>query len=670
MTSIPTGSDPATRTGVDAPATPRTLPRSLFGNLRLSRQMGAAAIDHRSGYRPDIDGLRAIAVLSVVLYHAAVAATSGGFVGVDVFFVISGYVISKSLQADLERGHFSVMSFYERRVRRIFPAMFVMFAATWLVAFMLLLPTYFADYSQSLAASAGFVSNVYFWKASGYFANGANLRPLLHTWSLSVEEQFYLFAPLTLFAVHRWFGRRWALVLGPAAVASLALSAYAARIGPTANFFLLPTRAWELLLGAVLQLRPPAQLKARWVRELIGLAGLALIAWPVFGYTEATPFPGLTAIPPCLGAALLIYVGANEGSAVTRLLSLPALVAVGLISYSVYLVHWPIISFATFYTLRAPTPWESAAIVAASLTLGALSWRFIEQPFRHKDFRPSRRALLGGALAAMAAFIALGAVGVLAKGFPGRFPAFHEEQTVGSPAGRWREGVCFLDSNPDIPKWNARACTITPAGHEMALLWGDSYAAHYVPGIEADARNIPYTVLEYTAAGCPPVLSYTAYDRPNCQRFNQNALSVIRRNNVKVVVLSARWVDQQRRGLEQLTSTLTALSRMGVRAYVIGQSPMFTTHVQVIEFRNRDMKGQKSWPMAFDPDVNAKLRAIAGPSFVDPLPYMCRGKLCRYVQDGRLLFADEGHLSAYGSVLATPSYFPLVVRPPQAGPPR
>ena len=620
----------------------------------------ASTIEHRAGYRPDVDGLRAIAVLSVVLYHAGLTLTSGGFVGVDVFFVISGFVISKSLLADLNRGRFSISAFYERRIRRIFPALFVTFLATWAAAMVLLLPSYFVDFSKSLTASASFVSNLYFWKNSGYFANGANLRPLLHTWSLSVEEQYYIFAPIAFYLIFRFLKKRWALALLPVAAASLALSVYATRIGPTANFFLLPMRAWELLVGALLALSPPPVIRLRWVRELVALVGLGLIGWAVFAYTEATPFPGLSALPPCLGAACLIWAGSGQGTATTRVLSLPPFVGVGLISYSLYLVHWPIISFLTYYTLKAPRPADVVPILAASLLLAWLSWRFVEQPFRAKGMPASRRKVLTLGVAMIVAVAALGAAGIATKGFPQRFPHLAAQATH-DPKGLWSEGVCFLANNPDVAAWKEGPCTLTRGGPEKVLLWGDSYAADYVPGIKAAADRIPYTVIQYTAAGCPPILSYYSASRPNCQAFNRNALNIIDRDHVGAVVLSARWVDMQRRGLDEIRSTLDALKARGVKVYMLGQSPMFTTDVQLIAFRQ---PAKDHWSISFDPDLNNKLRAAAGPdvSFVDPLAHICSGPVCPYRQGQELMFNDEGHYSALGSRLAVDSYFPLIRR--------
>ncbi|MGH6958825.1 MAG: acyltransferase family protein, partial [Caulobacteraceae bacterium] len=608
----------------------------------------ARARAHGMAYRPDIDGLRAVAVLAVVLYHAGLRVTSGGFVGVDVFFVISGYVISKSLLGDIDGGRFSISGFYERRVRRIFPALFATMIASWVAAMALLLPSYLVDYSRSLAAAAAFASNFYFWKSSGYFANGATLRPLLHTWSLSVEEQFYIFAPLTLFLVARYFRKRWVLVLAPVALASLALSIVATRIGPTANFFLLPTRAWELILGALLALGDPPSLKASWAREVLAALGLALIAYAIFAYSPATPFPGLAALPPCLGAAMLIYVGASGGSLATRFLALPPMVAVGLISYSLYLVHWPIVSFLTYWQLRAPGPDEAPAILAVSLALAALSWRFVEQPFRNRSlFHPSRRALLGAGLATMAFAAGLGLLGVATGGFPGRFAHYVDKPTEAPPG--WND-PCFLGDNPDPSKWSAAACTLTPGPGPTALLWGDSYANHYAAGIKALAAHVPYRLIEYTAAGCPPVLSYSAVGRPGCALFNHKALRIVRDQHVKIVVLSARWVDLQRRGLGELTSTLDALKRLGVTTYVIGQSPIFTTDVHVIAFR-RHAGANAAWPISFDPELNRRLAAMAGPGrFVDPLAHLCHGLECPYRVGGQFLFNDDGHFSVAGSL--------------------
>ena len=516
-------------------------------------------------YRRDVDGLRALAILPVMLYHAGVPGVSGGFVGVDVFFVISGYVIALSLHEDLEQGRFSVWRFYAKRIRRIFPALFVTVGVTAVVAYVLLLPSYLLDFSKSLLAAAVFLSNLYFWQTSGYFAADAVHRPLLHTWSLSVEEQFYLFMPLATFVIYRYLGRRWLTVLLPAILASLALSAYATTTAPTANFFLLPTRAWELLLGAALALSKIPPTRSRWLGEALGIIGLAMIGYAVFAFDEATAFPGLNALFPCLGTALLIYVGQAQNArwqtAATALLSLRPLVFTGLISYSLYLIHWPIVSFLHYQALEPPGALQVAAILAASFALAALSWRYVEQPFRRPRTPAARAALtqprlLAGGLAAILVFAAAGAGGIAGSGFPQRMTDFAEQTIPGHQ--HWNRGRCFLDDNPDIRRWQADACTLTAGdrGGPAVLLWGDSFAAHYVPGIAAQAERTPARVIQYTAAGCPPILSYFSHARPRCSAFNAHALEIIRDLGIRRVVLAARWTDLRSRGLDQLGDTL------------------------------------------------------------------------------------------------------------------
>ena len=533
-------------------------------------------------YRADIDGLRAVAVLPVLFFHAGLSSFGGGFVGVDVFFVISGYVIALSLLEDLRHDRFSILAFYERRVRRIFPALIFTFAATWIAAWVLFLPSHFVDFSKSLFASAAFISNLYFWKYSGYFENSALLRPLLHTWSLSVEEQFYIFMPIAMYVIARFLKARWTLALLPVIAASLALSIFATTTAPTANFFLLPTRAWELLLGVLLALQPPPPLRGVKA-ELTAALGIGLIAFAVFAYSKFTPFPGLSALPPCVGAALLIYAGTHERTRVSQVLSLRPLVWIGLISYSLYLVHWPIVVFTRYTTLREPTSLQIAAIIIASLALAALSWRFIEQPFRRPKKRASRTVLLSGGIASMAVAMAIGAVGVGLQGAPWRFtdlPKMAEDK-----ADHWKTGTCFLLNDPDYRQWDAKACTRTTGAPQNALLWGNSFAAHYVPGILENAGMMSANVMQYTAAGCPPVLDYYSYARPRCQEFNRHALEIIKQYDIKTVILSSRWADLESRGLEMVRSTIEALTKAHVDVWLLGQSTEFATDVWVIDYR-------------------------------------------------------------------------------------
>lgn len=272
-----------------------TFPKPVHGKTHSLTQEICFFLRDIMQYRADIDGLRAVAVLPVLFFHAGVPYFSGGFIGVDVFFVISGYVITKGLRAEMEAGHFSVAGFYERRFRRIFPALVATLCLTFAAALFLLLPQELVDLSNSLIASVLSVSNIYFWRSSSYFDASSHFRPLLHTWSLSVEEQFYILMPLAMVASRYFFGRTWRYLFWPVLLVSLLLSIAATYTAPTANFYLLPTRAWEILLGAMLVLTPPTKV-APWLAEILATAGLALIGYCVVAYGDSTPFPGLSAL--------------------------------------------------------------------------------------------------------------------------------------------------------------------------------------------------------------------------------------------------------------------------------------------------------------------------------------------------------------------------------------
>ncbi|WP_162596349.1 acyltransferase family protein [Methylobacterium sp. 17Sr1-1] len=627
-----------------------------------------------AGYRPDIDGLRAVAVLAVILYHVGAPWMPGGFVGVDVFFVISGYVITRGLMREAAGGRIGLADFYARRIRRILPALVATLVLTSLAAYWILLPPQLEEYAGSAAASALSVANLYFWRASGYFDAAALYRPLLHTWSLSVEEQFYFVLPVSLLLLVRLRVRRLWLPFAAIALLSFGLSLYAGRHAPTANFYLLPTRAWELLVGTLLAMAPhaatrplPARLRHPVLRQLAGLAGLAGILAPSLLYTEATPFPGAGALPPCLGAALLIRLGETQGprAAATRLLALPPLVAVGLISYSAYLVHWPLIVLGRIALMRDFTTPETVAVIAATLVLATLSYRFVEQPFRrpHLPVRSQPRRLgpvFASGLLATLAMAGLGWAGVASGGLPGRFPDFRLRSIPGTET--WNHRTCFLFADQTWQAWDLEGCTRTAAGDGMAgndrvLLWGDSFAAHYVPGLIRHADRLPGRLVQYTAAGCQPTLGTASHVVPHCRAFNDNALALIRRLGIRHVVLAARWGAQRDRSVpERLRETVAQIAALGARVHVVGQSPEFPLDPAFMAYHQRhdppDAAGR--WRPVETGSLNEALRAAlpAGATFVDPRAALCAGDTCPYAQGDTFLYADSGHFSSAGAALA------------------
>jgi peptidoglycan/LPS O-acetylase OafA/YrhL len=628
---------------------------------RLAQPPGAGTARAPSPYRPDVDGLRAVAVLPVLLFHAGLSVFSGGYVGVDIFFVISGFVITNKIMGDLALGRFSLSDFYVRRIRRIFPALVAMILLSFALAWVILLPHEMEDFSRSALYVVGYLSNFYFWKNSGYFEIAAQTRPLLHTWSLSVEEQFYIFIPVMLALSYRYLRRYIPYLFMLAGFASFTLSVLATSVAPTANFFLLPTRAWEFFMGALLVLAPLPPIRGRILREAVAALGAALILYAVFFYTEATAFPGRAALTPVLGAAILIYAGTGQQTVVTRILTWPPMIWTGLISYSLYLFHWPVVVFARFALLRDVEGWEIGGVIVASFVLAYLSWRFVEQPFRTSGPDRSWKPAFGAALLCTAGIAAIGVAGMTTDGFRSRFGDTRIETAAQRGESQWMFRRCFLD-NQAPSEWSGKDCVRTAGAARNALLWGDSFAAHYVPGLIRNAALLDHNIVQYTFAGCPPILSYVSYARPQCRAFNANVFKVIKDYRIEAVVIGTRWDQLRQRGLGGLPETIKRLTEAGVKVYVIGQSPMFDFNADILAFRKAGLAadGSSSWRLAFPRDDNDAIRAEAGTAtFIDPLDRFCEGDTCIYNDRGKLLFFDYGHFSDAGSDLAVRSYFPF-----------
>ena len=376
-------------------------------------------------HRPEIDGLRAIAVVSVIFFHADFAGFAGGFVGVDVFFVISGFLITGILIAENLAGDFSILRFYERRVRRILPALYLVLAVSFAVALYLLLPSRLVDFARSALAALLFVSNGYFWRNANYFGPDSSLEPLLHTWSLGVEEQYYLFFPLLVLIFWRFGIPRLAGIIAVATLASLALSEVLWRTGPEANFYLLPSRAWELglgSLGAFLWHRTGGMPMRRPIAEAAAAVGLALVTGSVLLIDAGTPTPSLIAALPT-GGALLILLFATKGTLVARLLSLPLVVGIGLASYSAYLWHQPLFAFARISSTDDLGFGTMLLLCALTFLLAWATLVFVERPFRNRT-RFDRRQTFVGAAGGTVALLAAGALVLQSGGLRGTYPDY------------------------------------------------------------------------------------------------------------------------------------------------------------------------------------------------------------------------------------------------------
>jgi len=489
-------------------------------------------------HRRDIDGLRGVAVSAVVLFHARFPGFQGGFVGVDVFFVISGYLITSIIRKEIQGARFTLANFYERRVRRILPALLVTILATWIAAFWLYMPPDFESYSTSVAATAVFGSNILFWRQGGYFAGPAEIKPLLNLWSLAVEEQFYLLFPLVMLLLSRFRPAIRFVTIGVILLMSLGASVLETSQAPAAAFYLAPTRAWELMAGALLALDYLPRIAGRLASEGEAVIGLGMILWAVFAFSSETPFPGASATLPSVGTALLIHAGAGSVTVVRRLLGSKPLVYMGLISYSFYLLHWPFLAVVRYYWI-APLPNYAAMIVVILAGVAAvLSWKYVEQPMRTGRSRITRRRLFAGAAIASGLLVAAGLAGRLNHGFPSRYTGYsHMEYR--NHLVEYNEETCFLMWGQPISDWKGDQCFLSRQGRPTALLWGDSFSAHLAPGIKAASSAIKYDILQYSVASCAPIVGHESAWRGDCRLAADEALAIVRRYSIAKVILAA-----------------------------------------------------------------------------------------------------------------------------------
>lgn len=453
-------------------------------------------------YRSEIDGLRALAVLPVILFHAGFSAFSGGFIGVDVFFVISGYLITRIILDDISQGKFSIARFYERRARRILPALFFVMLCCIPFAFFWMLPSQHLEFSRSLIAVTTFVANMFFWRESGYFAATAGEKPMLHAWSLGVEEQYYVLFPLALLLLWRFGKRPTFYAIIAIAALSFVLCELASRYYPSANFFILPTRAWELFAGSICAFIHLDSAPKR--NDALSTLGFGLILLAIFAYSEQLPLPSAYTLAPVIGTALILLYGTHD-SIVGRLLSLRAIVGIGLISYSAYLWHHPLFAFARIHTFTSLSTATMLALSAGSLILAAFSWYVIEQPFRNKQHRYYVKGRVGLPLAVATALliIAIGAYGHMTHGrldaWKASAPANQVKAFALINAERSRSfvydnGECIFN----IHEWsNAATKRIVECskkyGAGIASI-GDSHAMNIFHVLKAEAGDTPFFI--------------------------------------------------------------------------------------------------------------------------------------------------------------------------------
>lgn len=623
-------------------------------------------------YLPHVDGLRAIAIVAVVLYHAD-GWLPGGFVGVDIFFVISGYLITGIICRELAEGNFSFSGFWVRRIKRIIPAMSVMVFLVGLAGWLLSLPHDYREIGQSIIAQALSLANVYFFRESGYFSAGTETMPLLHTWSLSVEEQFYVILPLVCFLIYRIRRQMlvWALVV--ILITSLLISAYQVRYSPDAAFYLLPARAWELVLGsmgAIIARRIQFNLV---VSQVLSFVGLALVFTSIVFYKKDMRFPGLAAFPPCLGALMLILADQNYTTCVGRFISLKPFVWVGLISYSLYLWHWPLFAFLNYHAVN-PTSVQVVAVIVFSLILSYLSWRFIETPFRGVSINPRRTIFWGLAVLASLACVGLGIH--MSKGVPSRYtndanrfvtgePLFHpfRAKTIDLPIS-----VVALREFPLLT-----SASVVSGVNRSVLLWGDSHADALVSAFVDAGNQAGIPVYAATRGGLLPVFgAFDGLSDPTKREvFTQAVRKFIQEAKITDVFLHARWPGYLNSNFKSsfsgdsgLKNTVRELRDLGCHVFIIKSIPYpgfqvprrFALATQAEQdLKQYDMTFEQHCAFAHEADFILDSMKNEGANVVDvtncffhDLPFFSPQ------QQGFSLYADDHHLSVRGAKILLP----------------
>lgn len=630
-------------------------------------------------YRPDLDGLRAVAILSVLAYHLSPTRGSGGFVGVDVFFVLSGYLISAIIFKEIATCRFSVLAFYERRMRRIFPALFGMLIVVSTVISFFLLPNEFIGYAKSVIAATTSSSNFYFWQHSGYFDSPTS-NPMLHTWSLAVEEQFYVLFPIFLLITRRFFAQWLKQSVVILLFASLAASVATVYYNVTTAFYMPYTRAWELLLGTVISLGLFPRLRLAVVRNGVTLLGIGMIGYSVLRYSPQTPFPGLAAVVPCVGSALIIGAGESGSTLVGKALSWRPMVFIGLISYSLYLYHWPVIilndlGLSVNFSAIVPHRWAFLLMsqtsnkvmeLLVSFVLAVLSWRFVERPFRSYPRRIERRPLFAPAAVMIVLLLSSGAV-IYASGFPGRFPsrAVQVASFLAPPGASnlGQLGDCVITEGNRAAVFDNSHCLQRTPGKETYLLLGDSHAGSLWDGLKTSlpSSNVPLAAVW----GCRP--SIHPEGSPLCKQMMDFIFQkYLPSHAIQGLLLEARWYSKD---LNEVGEIVTWAKAHGVMVIVFGpvaeyDAPLPRLLAYSIAWNKPNLAQQHR--VAYSPVMDAQMRNLAENRwhvfYVSLYQATCESDRCLEYADekkGIPLLNDADHLSEDGSRVLVRQLFRL-----------
>jgi peptidoglycan/LPS O-acetylase OafA/YrhL len=656
--------------------------------------------DLEPGYRPDIDGLRAIAVSSVVFFHANLSPFFSGFVGVDIFFVISGYLIGGIIIRGMRTGRYTYAGFYARRARRILPVLILVILVTCLLGCFILdaKELFFVGGTSTSALLA--VSNISFWRLQDYFASDSRLSPLLMTWSLGIEEQFYLFFPILTFGIVRLANDRLLPIIATLTAVSFAFSVWCTSTHPAAAFYLLPSRAWELGAGVLLAAwqvtydvrhsRRLSFLKSKLVHDSLAGIGALFLVIAIVGFDENTVFPGFVALLPVLGTAALIF--ADRSSINCHVLSRRPIVFVGLVSYSWYLWHWPLMSYLRIIVPTPPSTWQLAMMALASFVLAVLSWHFVERPFRRVGL-PSRPTLLRYALVLSIAIVPPVAI-KLSKGLPQRLP--EQTREVEATVGAGLNGPCSAAWNDSKPNLSAD-CVVDITHRPAVALIGDSHAWALGPGLrELTARqNLGFRM--FTKPACPPLLNVSVWSKNQpalteaCASFMRISVQqLVSDSSVKVVVLAGLWdnpldryVDAMAQGSSNsgshllragLENMVGALQKGNKKVILLGDTPYWRFDPKRVALaRSMPLRGlifclaqpgceslfqgsaEFSGTVPPDPrsvEIVREVAAAYATQYIDLSRKFCSLARCIFQRENELLFIDHSHLSGAGAKYA------------------
>jgi peptidoglycan/LPS O-acetylase OafA/YrhL len=654
-------------------------------------------------YRADIDGLRALAVLSVMFHHYLVPGFRGGFVGVDVFFVISGFLIAAHIESDLAARRFSLLAFYERRIRRILPALFLVFALFLVLAFKVYFPPDLHFQTLLAAYVIPFLANYALYQNAGnYGGELAAHIAMLHTWSLAVEEQFYLFFPLVMIGIARLARGRYSIVLWFIASASLVLCVVATYIEPAAAFYLAPFRAWELLAGALLAVGGFSPPRDHRLRAGVALSGLLLIAGADLLLSNNTPYPGAWAMVPCAGAVAILYAACDRTSLVGNALDNPVMRRIGLWSYSLYLFHWPILVLAQYYFMDTLSVPLRCILLASTFLLGALSWRYVEQPFRGPGALLSRTSLYGMAAASGVALLV--AAFVLHRAADPRHYSAREHGLF--PSYTANQIRCRNTSPEDT---RAPHCKLGDENAPVtAVLWGDSHALALLPPVDAAYARHHEAAVFAQAGGCPPLLGVHVRDfspagsdpfrswidanglgrGERCRRHSEAVLNWVASNHIETVILAAHWIaytegEHSRRLTDSqspenysmldnaavfargLDSLLGALQRARVRVLVVDDAPQCNVNVPYALASARRLHLDRDFRISrVDYEVQqrsatailSRLQKLYGFRILKPQDLLCAGGMCAVARIDAPLYTDGEHLSELGAMISEPAF--------------